>query len=80
MAKGGSKSKATKGVQPQSLPSHLPKSDAPDAGNVDKIRDILFGNQMRDYDHRLVEMKDFIQNENEELRNDIQKQIESFEV
>ena len=32
--------------------------EAASAGNVDKIRDILFGGQMRDYERRFQELED----------------------
>ena len=79
MAKGGSKSKPIKENKnrPQTAPA--PSPEIPDSGNVDKIRDILFGNQMRDYDQKLTDMQAFIRSETEELRNDVKKRFESFE-
>src|SRR5947209_6262346 len=38
------------------------------AGNVDKIRDILFGTQMRDYDSRFARLEETLVKENAEIR------------
>jgi hypothetical protein len=45
-------------------------------GNVDKIRDILFGGQMRDYDKRFADMEKRLTAHVERLSNDLDKRIE----
>ncbi|MBT8136472.1 MAG: hypothetical protein KJO54_05605 [Gammaproteobacteria bacterium] len=52
--------------------------DDPDQ-NVDKIREILFGGQMRDYQHRFDELESNISAASENLRNDLANRIESLE-
>ncbi|MDH3645211.1 MAG: hypothetical protein OER80_00370 [Gammaproteobacteria bacterium] len=47
--------------------------------NVDKIREILFGGQMRDYQHRFDALESTISTANEHLRNDLSNRIESLE-
>jgi DNA repair exonuclease SbcCD ATPase subunit len=46
-----------------------------DAGNVDKIRDILFGSQMRDYDRRFAGFEDRLLRESGELRDEVQRRL-----
>lgn len=47
--------------------------------NVDKIREILFGGQMRDYQRRFDTLEAGITAANDHLRNDISNRIENLE-
>jgi hypothetical protein len=49
------------------------------AGNVDKIRDILFGSQMRDYDTRFARLEETLLKESADLRDSTRKRIETLE-
>lgn len=54
---------------------------AADAGaNVDKIRDILFGSQMRDYDKRFGRFEERLLKETAELREEIKRRFASLET
>ena len=46
-----------------------------DGGNVDKIRDILFGSQMRDYDRRFADTEQRLQGESANLREDLGRRM-----
>ncbi|MEO5721469.1 MAG: hypothetical protein ABIR71_08375, partial [Chthoniobacterales bacterium] len=48
--------------------------------NVDRIRDILFGSQMRDYDGRFQRVEERLVREAAELRGDLQKRLEALEA
>jgi len=51
------------------------------AGNVDKIRDILFGSQMRDYETRFARLEETLVKETVEIRETSRRrfdQLESF--
>lgn len=51
------------------------------AGNVDKIRDILFGSQMRDYESRFARLEEALVKETSEIRETSRRrfdQLESF--
>ena len=48
--------------------------------NVDKIREILFGGQMRDYQRRFDALESNITAANDHLRNDLSNRIESLEA
>jgi type I site-specific restriction endonuclease len=52
---------------------------AADSGNVDKIRDILFGAQMRDYDRRFATLEERLLRESGELREDLQRRVTATE-
>lgn len=54
--------------------------DQPAAGNVDKIRDILFGGQMRDYDKRFSRLEERLVKESAELRAETRRLFETLET
>ncbi len=56
------------------------KSVMPGAGNIDKIRDILFGNQAKDYEKRFVRMENQLIQESVELKEELLKRIDSLEL
>jgi hypothetical protein len=43
------------------------------AGNIDKIRDILFGNQAKDYEKRFTRMENQLIEESGELKEELLK-------
>jgi len=49
------------------------------AGNVDKIRDILFGSQMRDYDTRFARLEETVAKETTEIRESNRRRFEQLE-
>src|SRR3954464_11499462 len=49
------------------------------AGNVDKIRDILFGTQMRDYESRFARLEETLIKETGEIRDTNRKKLEQLE-
>ena len=48
-------------------------------GSVEKIRDILFGSQMRDYEKKFSELKEWMHKEVAHLREESQKRFETIE-
>jgi DNA repair exonuclease SbcCD ATPase subunit len=50
-----------------------------EGANVDKIRDILFGNQMRDYDKRFIRLEERLTKAAESLQEDLRKRFDSLE-
>lgn len=52
----------------------VPESDA----SVDRIRDILFGVQMRDYDSRFAELEEDFRQRERELRSRLEEATEDF--
>jgi hypothetical protein len=49
------------------------------AGNVDKIRDILFGSQMRDYESRFARLEETLIKETLEIRETNRRRFEQLE-
>src|ERR1051325_9278771 len=49
-------------------------------GNLDKIREILFGNQMRNYEKRLTRLEERVVIETTDLREDLRKRFDSLEL
>lgn len=50
-----------------------------DIDNVDKIREILFGNQIKDFEHKFHQLQDQLNRELNNLKNDSKMRIESLE-
>lgn len=50
-----------------------------ESGNVDQIRNILFGSQMREYDGRFQKLEDRLTREAGDLRSDLQRQLQALE-
>ncbi len=48
-------------------------------GNIDKIRDILFGAQMRDYDRRFTRLEERLVKEASDLRDETRRRFDSLE-
>src|SRR5712692_10300209 len=53
--------------------------DSGEVANVDKIRDILFGSQMRDYEKRFARMEDRLAKDAAALREDLKKRFDALE-
>jgi hypothetical protein len=49
------------------------------AGNVDKIRDILFGSQMRDYEARFARLEETLVKETAEIRDSSRRRFDQLE-
>jgi hypothetical protein len=49
------------------------------AGNIDKVRDILFGGQMRDYERRFQRLEERLVQEVGELKDDLRKRLAALE-
>lgn len=54
-------------------------ADGSGAGNVDKIRDILFGSQMKDYDLRFRRLEESLLNQTAEIRETTRRRVDAFE-
>jgi uncharacterized protein YoxC len=47
--------------------------------SIDKVRDILFGTQMRDYDRRFARLEERLLKETSDLKEDVRKRVASLE-
>jgi len=57
----------------------VPMSESPQDRNVDQIRDILFGGQMRDYERRFQDLAERVESESARLRQDLDKRLTQLE-
>ncbi len=51
-----------------------------EGGNIDKIRDILFGGQMRDYERRFTRLEERLMKESTDLRDDTRRRFDALEA
>jgi hypothetical protein len=54
--------------------------DADAGANIDKVRDLIFGGQMRDYERRFAALEDRILKETSDLRDDMRKRMAAVEA
>ena len=64
--------------QPQT-PQPAPPPDVANLGNLEKIRDILFGSQMHDYDRRFLRLEEKLSKETADSREDARRRFDSLE-
>ena len=64
---------------PQQQQGSTPSQEAVTPGNIDKIRDILFGAQMRDYDRRFSRLEERLLKEAADLRDETRRRFDSLE-
>jgi DNA repair exonuclease SbcCD ATPase subunit len=60
------------------LPTNPNPGDHRSEGNVDQIRDILFGGQMREYDHRFALLERQAAGDHERMRQEIEDRFRSL--
>ncbi len=66
--------------QAQTAPVASEPAQASGAGNVEQIRDILFGAQMRDYERRFSNLEARLTQEAATLRDDIRARFDALEL
>ena len=67
-------------MNPETQERDNPNGAIDETGNVDRIRNILFGSQMRDTDARFQRLEERQAREAAELRSDVQKQMGGLEA
>jgi seryl-tRNA synthetase len=72
-------STAADGQNPSQAQSDPDTGSHAETGNVDKIRDILFGGQMRDYDKRFARLEERLLKESVELRENTKRTVGALE-
>lgn len=50
------------------------------AGSLDKVRDILFGGQVREFDRRFARLEERLARETSELKDEVRKRLEALET
>ena len=67
-------------LSPEDVNAEQPAVEyASETGSVDKIRDILFGNQMRDYNKRFALLEERILQEIKDLRDETKNRLDTME-
>ncbi len=72
--------KKTETTQENVTPAATTASEAENGQNVDKIRDIIFGAQMREYDTRFMAIEERLNKEAAHLRQDMEQRMSSLET
>jgi hypothetical protein len=70
----------TLGAPPASTADPIAAADSPGAGNLEKVRDILFGNQMREVDRRFARLEERIVKDTRDLKDDIKRRLDALEA
>jgi hypothetical protein len=55
-------------------------SEAGSAASIDKVRDILFGSQMREVERRFARLEERLIKETSDLKDDVRKRLEALET
>ena len=76
----GNDQHTTLGTTPDSDADRATVADSPGAGHLEKVRDILFGNQMREVDRRFARLEERIIKETRDLKEDIKRRLDAFEA
>jgi uncharacterized protein YicC (UPF0701 family) len=63
----------------QTSPYPAPAQDPTGLGNIDKIRDILFGSNMRDYERRFIRLEEKLLKESADVREDVRRRYDALE-
>lgn len=59
---------------------HLPETEGAAGGNLDKVRDLLFGGQMRDYDRKFARLEERLVKETADLREEVRRRLSALEA
>jgi hypothetical protein len=70
----------TFGTAPDGEADRAVVAESPGTGNLEKVRDILFGNQMRDVDRRFARLEERITKETRDLKDDIKRRLDALEA
>ena len=63
---------------PAPVPADLPSPETPES--LDKVRDILFGHQMREVDRRFARLEERILKETRDLKDDLKRRLDALEA
>lgn len=59
--------------------ANVVSAEGMETGNIEKIRDILFGTQMRDYDKRFARLEDRVRREAADFREEVERRFTAVE-
>jgi NTP pyrophosphatase (non-canonical NTP hydrolase) len=64
----------------ETIQTRVQEAEGAAGGNLDKVRDLLFGGQMRDYDRKFARLEERLVKETTELRDDVKKRLAALEA
>ncbi len=67
-------------MAPDDTKIQSPEAEVHEVANVDKIRDIIFGSQMRDYEKRFARLDERLTADAQALREDTKKRLDALEA
>jgi hypothetical protein len=70
----------TTSSEQEPLQAPAPDADGPAGGNLDKVRDLLFGGQMRDYDRKFARLEERLIKDTADLRDEVRKRLSALEA
>ena len=66
--------------EPEAVQTRPQETEGAAGGNLDKVRDLLFGGQMRDYDRKFARLEERLVRETGELRDEVRKRLAGLET
>lgn len=57
-----------------------PQTELPGGGNIDNIREIIFGTQMRHYEKRFQRLEESLAKESTDLREELRRRLDALEA
>ena len=71
----------TTSSEQEPLQAQTPEADGASAvGNLDKVRDLIFGGQMRDYERKFARLEERLAKETNDLRDEVRKRLAALEA
>ena len=71
----------TTSSEQEPLQTQTPDADGASAvGNLDKVRDLIFGGQMRDYERKFARLEERLAKETNDLRDEVRKRLAALEA
>jgi hypothetical protein len=70
----------TTSTEQDTIPAPGSDAEGVAGGNLDKVRDLLFGGQMRDYDRKFARLEERLAKETADLRDDVKKRLAGLEA
>lgn len=74
------KTAVTTTTEQEAIQTRVQDMEGGAAGNLDKVRDLLFGGQMRDYDRKFARLEERLVQETAELRDEVKKRLAAVEA
>jgi len=78
-AKANLLEEASEGEALEGAAQPAPAGELSESGNIDKIREILFGTQSREFEKRFLRLEERLAKESNELRDEIRRRFETIE-